>query len=251
MKRKKLAVLSDHPIYPPRRGGEIRVFNILKGLSDYLDIELLSSSKFFWRRTFTSPTDGTFDEIHVPQNPLQVASWLLMSRFDRDPVSDIGYGYTWRLDLRLRRLVKSELAGADIVMLERPCLFPLLGDLRGVAPLVIYDAHDVCIDLKEEILLSSVLRNTFLSKTMKMERRACSRSDLIFTTCQEDKDRMAAAYGVPGEKIFVVPHGVDTRRISCVSRPERDQAKKELGLEGPLVLFVGSAHPPTPKPSDT
>jgi glycosyltransferase involved in cell wall biosynthesis len=49
------------------------------------------------------------------------------------------------------------------------------------------------------------------------------------------RDTVAALYGMPAERIAVVTHGLDARRLAT-SPGARDRIRRELGLEGRVVL---------------
>lgn len=49
----------------------------------------------------------------------------------------------------------------------------------------------------------------------------------------EDGRRLAKR--APGRPVAVLPHPV----VACVAAPDRERARRELGIDGPLVLFLG------------
>ena len=61
-----------------------------------------------------------------------------------------------------------------------------------------------------------------------LTRRAARRADLVFTVSRFSRDEIRALYGVPGERIRVVPNGVTHQRST------RPPARE------PLVLYTGS-----------
>jgi len=62
---------------------------------------------------------------------------------------------------------------------------------------------------------------------------------LIATTPAQRQILENGDYDVPAHKIEVVPPGYDDRRFFPVSRATRQALKRELGMEGPLVLALG------------
>ncbi|HAM53047.1 MAG TPA: glycosyltransferase family 1 protein, partial [Nitrospiraceae bacterium] len=74
------------------------------------------------------------------------------------------------------------------------------------------------------------------------EKRLAHTSDRILTATEREKNLLAKYYSVPGEKIGVVPCGVNLERFQPVMR---DLARKELGLQDAqfVVLYVGRFAP--------
>lgn len=73
------------------------------------------------------------------------------------------------------------------------------------------------------------------------ERKIMEAADLILAYSDHERDAMARLYDVARPRIEVLPAGVDTD----VFRPmDRDDCKRELGLEGKkVVLYVGRVEP--------
>ncbi len=74
------------------------------------------------------------------------------------------------------------------------------------------------------------------------EKRLARKSDRIMAATDREKDLLVRYYGVPREKIGMVPCGVDLERFRPVAK---DLARKELGLHNTrfLVLYVGRFAP--------
>jgi len=77
---------------------------------------------------------------------------------------------------------------------------------------------------------------------LEAERQIALAADRVVCASRGEKEALVRLYGVPPERIEVVPCGVDTGLFRPLGRP---QARAELGLpqEVPLVLFVGRLEP--------
>ena len=74
------------------------------------------------------------------------------------------------------------------------------------------------------------------------EKRLALKSDRVLAATIRERDLLMKYYGVPAEKIGMVPCGVNTERFYPISR---ELARKELGLQDTrfLVLYVGRFAP--------
>ncbi len=74
------------------------------------------------------------------------------------------------------------------------------------------------------------------------ERRLALTSDKTFTATKHESDSLVKFYGVPVEKIRIVPCGVNLDRFRPI---ERELARRELGLQDTesIVLYVGRFAP--------
>jgi len=62
---------------------------------------------------------------------------------------------------------------------------------------------------------------------------------LVATTVQQRNILLAGEYDVPANKILIVPPGYDDSRFFPLSLASRRVIKRELGLEGPIILALG------------
>jgi D-inositol-3-phosphate glycosyltransferase len=75
---------------------------------------------------------------------------------------------------------------------------------------------------------------------MAGEREAAAAADLILAPTDEEAHNLVALYGADRGRIRVVPPGVDPAWFA--PRP-REAARRALGIDGPLALFVGRLQP--------
>lgn len=124
--------------------------------------------------------------------------------------------------------------------------------LRRSFPFELIDSHFVYPDGLAAVLLGKLFRVpvvlsargsdvhefSHLPTIRPMIRRALGSCDAIISVCRALRDRMVAL-GAPGEKISVIPNGIDLRRFPLVDRAE---ARAALGLpaQAQIVLSVGA-----------
>lgn len=77
---------------------------------------------------------------------------------------------------------------------------------------------------------------------LRAERDLCADSHRIIATTEAEKSALVELYGAPGERVAVIPCGVDLTGFQPVNRGE---ARHLLGVhqDDPLVLYVGRFDP--------
>lgn len=205
---RRVAILGPSP---PDRGGIARETRLL--------VEELS------RRTDVSVRWLTFSRPYP--------SWLDPRRFDRDPAlpaSGAEPVLDYRSPLSWRRTAEAvAAAGAEVLLVPWWTAFwalPLRAVLRRVRRLAPGTSRVLLCHNVEEHEGGGFRR--FLSLG------ALSAADAF--ACQSETDRELLARRAPGRPACVLPHPVARASGDSVSR---EQARARLGVDGPLVLFLG------------
>jgi glycosyltransferase involved in cell wall biosynthesis len=100
--------------------------------------------------------------------------------------------------------------------------------LIGIKPCLVLEMHEVVDTLEESILpirLYSRLAGRLLIKL----------SDVFVAHSSEAKNAINQIYHIPEEKIYVIPHG----NYDFYETLDTLQSKKEMGLEGFVILYFG------------
>ena len=240
-KRPRMVVTSTFPIYPPRGGGQSRIYNLYKQVAQHYDVEVFS---------FTNNDEPALNkeiapglrEIRFPKTKAhQEKEWQVEQKVGI-PVGDVTMPTLSKYTPEYGQNVRTVATTADIVVACHPYLYHELPKDKGNY-LLIYEAQDVEYDLKAKVFPPHA--RSLLEELFHVEKKCCQDSDLIMTCSQEDAIRLAELYEVPEDKFIVVPNGVDTSTVPFVAWSERQDKKRALGLgEEIIVLFVGSWHPP-------
>lgn len=77
------------------------------------------------------------------------------------------------------------------------------------------------------------------TRRIRDERAIYHAADALVATTPQQREILAGEYDVPVEKIAVVPPGFDDTRFFPVSAATRQALKRELGLDGPIILALG------------
>jgi glycosyltransferase involved in cell wall biosynthesis len=107
------------------------------------------------------------------------------------------------------------------------------------APLVV-TVHDIQHLFYPDFLPS---RFSFLY-AQRMVRRTLARADRIITVTQSARADLIQHFEVDGRKVHVVYNGVDDAFRTKLSPEELERWRRDLGLPGPYLLFVGNPNHP-------
>lgn len=243
LKRKKITVTSTFPIYPPQGGGQARIYNLYKNLAKEYDVDIVSFTNTD-QREFKGYIAPNLKELRIPKSQIhQNKEWEIESKV-KIPITDIGMitlsGYSPKYGEELKKSIES----SDIVIISHPYLYEeakkYLKD-----KLFIYEAHNVESIMKRNMLPDSGYAKTLVQKVFDIEQECCEKSKFIMTCSYEDQVTLNQIYGVPMEKMVVIPNGVDCDITTFTPVDQRRENKKTLELENEkLALFMGSWHKP-------
>ncbi|RXA20103.1 glycosyltransferase [Methanosarcina sp. MSH10X1] len=236
---RKIVVFNDFPIFPPRFGGQIRIYNIYRNLSRQYNVTYIC----FGESKIVEETEicNNFLEVRIPKSLFHKNINAVAGKLLGVSVDDISAMFLCRYNRKLDSVAKDYLKDSDLVILSHPYMFPLIKDYAKNKPLV-YEAHNVESSLKKSLLGNGLLRNYISGEVEKVESELSLRSDLLFVTSEEDRSSIKKIYGLDGNKIHVSPNGVDTDIFDSIYK--EGQPVKERIVDRPLVIFLGSGHPP-------
>lgn len=242
-KRKKIVVPISFPVYPAQTGGQARVYNLYKQLATKFDVELV---------TFANPD--------APSINGYIADGLIENRITKSEehfkqeqalkekigvsIGDVALLTMAQLTPQFEQEFVKAIKGADIISLCHPFLYnlakPYLKDYK-----LVYEAQDVEYVLKQSMYPKNEEGEKLLKAIYDIEKECCDNSELIVVCSQEDAENFKRIYGVPNEKLLVIPNGVDCESTEYVDYETRIANKKKLALENEkLALFMGSFHQP-------
>jgi len=241
--RKKITVALTFPVFPPRGGGQIRVFHLYRYLARWFDIEFV---------TFTHAHEVPFRgeiapgvwEIRIPKSDQHQREELGIEQQVGVPITDIVMPQLYQLTPAYVEALRASTATSDFIVACHPYLLPAIQAVSN-QPLW-YEAQDVEVVLKQRVLPDNPTGQKLLDATRQVEQECCQASTLILVCCQEDAQRLNQIYGVDSSKILEVPNGVDRETVNYVSLEERHCQKSKLGLNASsfTALFMGSWHSP-------
>ena len=232
--------LSFHPaFFPPKSGGEERLYNIYNNLSRHFKVKLI---------TFTYPNSNNsvetvdhnenFTEIRIPKTKISAAVHHFINRCsDIKECSAVVTSIESRFNKNFKKVFQDEIDSADAVIFVYPFLYTVpdrfLKDKK-----VIYESHNIEYELMKESFSGSVLGKILLEYVFYLEKSLSKKSSFIFAVSEENKARFSSLYPVDQNKIYISPNGVNPDIYNGFFE------KKALINNSKICAFIGSYHPP-------
>lgn len=240
-KKKEMLVLSTYPVLPRKHGGQLRIFNIYKNLTNMYNVTIVSLTK---DGNGYSRKVGDLLEICIQMSPKHIEKEWNIEKEVGIPVTDIVAHKLSYLTPEYHKMVENRASESEILVSSHPYLSHLLDQYIGEKH-IIYDSHNVEYELKKSMLPDNKHAKLLLNNLFDLEKEACKRSDLIFACSDEDASKLCDLYGMTRDKILTVPNGVDLTLNSFVGYKEKQLIKKQLNIENEkIVVFIGSWHKP-------
>ena len=242
--RKNIVVFNDFPINPPRFGGQIRIYNIYKNLAQKYNVTYIcfgGSNSIEKNSVEKSLICENFLEIKVPKSRFHKNMDAVAGKLLGVSVDDITAMFLCKQNPEIDALARECLEKSDLVILSHPYMYPLIRDYVKNKPLI-YESHNVEALLKKSLLGSGLIRNYISNKVKIVEKDLSRRADSIFVTSKEDLNSIQELYELEENKIYVSPNGVDINTFEFLYK-EGNPIKEKI-IDRPLVIFLGSGHPP-------
>jgi glycosyltransferase involved in cell wall biosynthesis len=247
--RKKITIAVTFSVFPPRGGGQSRVFHLYKHLAKYFDIEFVSVTGFD-QVPFAGEIAEHVYEIRIPKSAEHQQKEQEIEKETRVPITDIVMPDLIHLTPEYLEALKTSIASSDFVIACHPYLYPAIRSITDKP--IWYEAQDVEVDLKAKILPDNAVSKKLLESIKKVELECCNASQLIMTCSQNDANLLNQIYGIDPNKMIEVPNGVDTEAIAYISQEKRRSMKEKLGIANSFTaFFLGSWHDPNLKAVET
>jgi glycosyltransferase involved in cell wall biosynthesis len=248
--RKKMVVAVTFPIYPPRGGGQARIYHLYRYLAEHFDIEILSLCAHGLPELNQEIAPG-LKEIRVPVSEAhQFAEKQISESVGGLPITDIVADQLIDLTPEYLQKLQIAVANADVVTACHPYLGKRLSVMAPRAEFWL-EAQDVEYLLKRDILPDSEAGRCMLESVKEAEAFCWQHASTVFTCAQQDIDTLIDLYGANSAKTMEVANGVSIEDVPFVGDRERQSRKAKIGLDNSLVaLFMGSWHGPNIEAAD-
>lgn len=244
VKRQKLVLAATLPIFPPRGGGQIRVFQLYRNLARDFDIELVTLGPAGTRPMRLDLGPG-LTETRVPLSEEHSRlEGRLSSAASRIPVTDIIMPRLIALTPDYRAALRRACRDASAVIACHPYLVRELKAASSGQPLW-FEAQDVELTLKRGVFEAIPGAASLLDDVAALESEAWHSASFVFACTKGDLEELSTLYGPSAADTAVAPNGVALDDFRFTPWSERRAKRLALGLPGQrLALFMGSWHPP-------
>jgi glycosyltransferase involved in cell wall biosynthesis len=246
-----ILALSTYPVFPRVQGGQLRAWHLLHGLAARgHNVEIVSltvDSAIAGRRSLGESITETTVLISKSHTDAETQMRLVSGP---TAVTDIASSVLWPATTDLSRQALDILDRAECAVLVQPYLAPALVALLGEERVpVVLDAHNVEAELKARMLTRNEGGRWLLDKVRSAEALAIERAGVVVATTEHDAKSLAEHYGVPADRLTIIPNGADVQSVDFVTGHRRFEIGRQClaelggGFEH-LAIFVGSGHQP-------
>jgi glycosyltransferase involved in cell wall biosynthesis len=236
-----LVVASTFGIYPPRHGGQSRIFNLYRNLYPEYRTTIVALGDVGTSPMVREVAPGV-REIVVPKTPAHQDEEHRLEREVGMPVTDVAMPRLLHLTPDFRATMEREAAGAHAVIASHPYCYPAL---TGLACPLWYEAHNIEWKLKKGILGEAGIAQELLNGVFRIEGDCARAAEVIICSAATDAADLVEIYGVERARIIDAPNGTDCSRIVYADSSARHATRAAMGLpEDAMALFIGSGHWP-------
>ena len=237
----KIVDLCPKVVLPPNTGSRVRIWNLLRHLSEGHEIRQFSQqrSRSGWREHLGEMwVTPSYCEIEYSHPAIRLIGGLAEApRTTIPPLRGAGLAFA-----RPRRL-EALIDWADLLIVEFPWQFAYAHRHRRAKPIVLA-THNVEADRFASVARAErgeTASHPWAGWIERVERRAVLTADLVLAVSEEDRSALMSRYGASPDRVVVVENGVDTSTYVPVDAQARLEAKRRLGLPlRPTVLYAGS-----------
>lgn len=241
-KHNKITVVTTYPIYPPRGGGQNRIYYLYRELAKFITVEVIAlvQEGQEYKTTRLAPN---FYETRVPKSKAhQQAEWQMQQQAGI-PITDIAMLTLYEKTPLLKEAVAASYKTSQFLVATQPYTYPLCRSITKDP--IIHDSQNVEYMLKTQMLKDTPYNQELLKSVFEAEKQACHEA-LVTTVCAyDDAMTMHDIYDFDITKAVVVPNGVDLGTVPFITHEQRQSIKADYGFSAEkIALFIGSWHQP-------
>jgi glycosyltransferase involved in cell wall biosynthesis len=241
--RFRITLLNPFAIWPPSSGGAYRVYSLYRAIADHIDVDLITLGLSHEADAVRELAPG-FRELTIARTAAHHAADIEWHQKMGMPVYDITALRNIGLTPAYLTVLEASLAGSQLAVISHPYMLTAL-QMVGYHGPFLYDAQNHEHKLKAQMLKNTPARAELLDWVETAEATSCRDAKIVLTTCDGDRESLAAAFEIPGDRILTVPNGTDVARIRYAAEGVRRRLKRRLKLpDQPIALFLASGHQP-------
>lgn len=244
LNKKKIVVPVSFGVYPPKGGGQARVYNLYKNITKNYDVELVTNNYDLNIPVSRNKIADGMKEIKVQATDAFRKRKLEIDCSVGTATDDSSCLVAWDLNTTYFNELKASLKGASFVILSHPYMYNVFKACEMDIPFA-YEAQDVDYLLKKSIYGNGVQAESLTQAVFEAEKKCCLESEFVLTCSEEDADKLCELYGCDRSKMIVIPNGVSMDETPFTSLEDRKKKKAAMDLtDNQICLFMGSYHKP-------
>jgi glycosyltransferase involved in cell wall biosynthesis len=240
--RPRLVVALTFSVYPPLGGGQVRTFNLYRGLAAAFDIELVTLASHEAPERHRALAPG-LREHSIPKSAQHMELELELERRAGTVITDIAMTELYEHTPAYLEALREATDGARAAVASHPYTFPAIRAVSDVP--VWYEAHNVEASLKRTVLGDGEEAQRLLALAENAERSCCEEAELVWACSAEDRQELIRRYGTNAERVLVVPNGAALDELEYVEPTARRTLRERLRIaDRSLAIFIASWHHP-------
>lgn len=243
IKSKKITIVSTYAFYPPRGGGQNRIFYLYKELAKVFEVEIicLVSENEVYKKTEVAKN---LFEVRIPKTEEHAIEEWNMQKKTEIPITDIAMLFLYEKTPQFIKKIIESCNSSFCLITIQPYLYPLIEKYIKNIP-IIQESQNVEYELKKQMLKDNKYNSDLLDTLYEVEKKTC-KDTFITTICsKEDEDNLTKLYDLLSFNTVYVPNGVDLNTVPFINQEQRIKLKKDLNLENEnIIIFIGSYHQP-------
>ena len=200
-----------YPVLPAVAGGKVRIVQLARSLSRLgVEITMVSPYHFTQRRSLAAREPFVLRQ--VPYAPFALPFLLVDRPFPYGMLVSYHPGY--------RSLLPVRPASFDLCQIDHPAFVDLAPDPSLGIPLV-YGSQNVEFDYISAECRAGMVRRIAGRRIRTLEGRLVERAARTFACTGADADRFRKLYGVPADRLTVLPNGIDLAAVDATRAASR------------------------------
>lgn len=241
-KPRHILVPLTFPVYPPRSGGQNRVFHLYRRIAETVPVTLLTLCNAEEPGLDRELAPG-LRELRIPKSARHQQGERAVEKEIQVSIADLYAIDHWGESPEFMAALRQLSQESALVVASHPYLYRAIRAVcRGP---VYYEAHNVELDMKRDILGDNIAGAPWLN-LIEATEGDCARDAIGICACSEqDRQRLHQLYQVPLEVISIVPNGVAAEEIPGLEPDRRVRvARRLLPHAKAAAIFMGSWHGP-------
>lgn len=241
----ELLVADMQPIDPPVGGGRLRLLGLYHALGPGLRARYFGTFDWPGAPARRHALSAELEEIDVPLSPEHFAAHRRWSeRVGGRVLIDLTFDWLARSSTDFVQQGRAAVEAADVVIFSHPWTYPLFRDRLRPEQLVIYDSQNCEAVLRAQLWDDGAAGTEVARHVALLESELVRRADATWVCSAVDAGQFVRLYGADERRLVEVPNGVFTARTRPPGAGEKEAARRQLGLTGPVSLFIGSLYGP-------